>query len=121
MKDRVGVVTRGLGARGSKYLISKCDYFAGARMHSTIAAFSSKVPTISLAYSIKAQHLNKDLFGHSDWVLKIPDFTADRFIEKLEKLISEKERVMDRYDVVIPETQKLAYKAGEYLKDLLIK
>lgn len=36
-----------------KWLISRMDWFCGTRMHSTIAALSSKVPAASISYSDK--------------------------------------------------------------------
>ncbi len=46
-----------------KYIISKCRFFVGARTHSTIAAYSSCVPTLVLGYSVKARGIARDLFG----------------------------------------------------------
>jgi polysaccharide pyruvyl transferase WcaK-like protein len=37
----------------AKWFISHCDWFTGARMHATIAALSSGVPALALAYSGK--------------------------------------------------------------------
>jgi polysaccharide pyruvyl transferase WcaK-like protein len=39
--------------RQVKWLIGRCDWFCGTRMHSTIAALSSGVPAAAMAYSIK--------------------------------------------------------------------
>jgi polysaccharide pyruvyl transferase WcaK-like protein len=39
--------------REIKYLIGRCDFFLGSRMHATIAALSQCVPAIGLAYSRK--------------------------------------------------------------------
>ena len=36
-----------------KYVIGKCDFFVGARMHACIAALSQAVPAIGVAYSNK--------------------------------------------------------------------
>ena len=36
-----------------KSIISECDFFIGSRMHACIAAISSMVPTVALAYSRK--------------------------------------------------------------------
>lgn len=36
-----------------KWLISQCDWFCGTRMHSTIAALSTGVPTAAISYSPK--------------------------------------------------------------------
>jgi colanic acid/amylovoran biosynthesis protein len=38
-----------------KWVISKCAWFCGTRMHSTIAALSTGVSTATLAYSMKAR------------------------------------------------------------------
>ena len=40
---------------GAKWIISKLDWFCGTRMHSTIAALSSGVPTAGMAYSPKME------------------------------------------------------------------
>ncbi|MCU1330870.1 MAG: hypothetical protein JWN34_6240 [Bryobacterales bacterium] len=37
----------------TKYVIGRCDFFVGARMHSCIAALSQCVPTAAIAYSDK--------------------------------------------------------------------
>ena len=46
-----------------KGYISKCRFFIGARTHSTIAAYSSNVPTLVVGYSVKARGIAKDIFG----------------------------------------------------------
>ena len=38
-----------------KWIISRCDWFCGMRMHACIAALSSGVPTAGVAYSAKTQ------------------------------------------------------------------
>lgn len=48
---------------GLKTVISSCSYFIGARTHSTIAAYSTGVPTIVVGYSVKARGIAIDLFG----------------------------------------------------------
>lgn len=50
-----------------KYIISKCRFFVGARTHSTIAAYSSCVPTLVLGYSVKARGIAKDLFDSQNY------------------------------------------------------
>ena len=56
---RVAVVTQPLDACELKWLISRCDWFSGTRMHATIAAVSSGVPTAALAYSLKTRGVFK--------------------------------------------------------------
>ena len=51
---RVTVVPEGYDAGETKWIISRTDWFCGSRLHSTIAALSSGVPTAAAAYSVKA-------------------------------------------------------------------
>ena len=44
-----------------KGYISKFDFFVGARMHATIAAFSSGVPVVPCAYSMKFKGVFENL------------------------------------------------------------
>ena len=46
-----------------KEIISCCSFFIGARTHSTIAAYSTGIPTIVVGYSVKAKGIARDLFG----------------------------------------------------------
>lgn len=52
---RVAVLGGRLPATELKWVLARLDWFAGARMHATIGAFSSGVPTLGLGYSDKAQ------------------------------------------------------------------
>lgn len=63
-----------------KYIISKSNYFIGARTHSTIAAYSSGVPTLVVGYSVKAIGIAKDLFG-----------TSEKYVIPVQKLYHEDE------------------------------
>ena len=53
--DRVMVLEEQLNPMELKWVLSRLDWFAGARMHATIGAFSSGVPTLGLGYTDKAQ------------------------------------------------------------------
>lgn len=52
-----------LNAAQLKYIISNCKLYVGARTHSTIAAYSTCVPTLVLGYSIKSIGIARDIFG----------------------------------------------------------
>ncbi|WP_164517305.1 polysaccharide pyruvyl transferase family protein [Tabrizicola piscis] len=52
--DRVEVLPGRLDATELKWVLSRLSWFAGARMHATIGAFSSGTPTLGLGYSDKA-------------------------------------------------------------------
>ncbi|MFK7871000.1 MAG: polysaccharide pyruvyl transferase family protein [Roseobacter sp.] len=54
-EGRVFVLEDDLDAMELKWVLARLDWFAGARMHATIGAFSSGVPTLGLGYTDKAQ------------------------------------------------------------------
>ena len=53
VRERCLLITQPYNACELKWFIAQCDWFSGARMHATIAAISSGVPTAALAYSPK--------------------------------------------------------------------
>jgi colanic acid/amylovoran biosynthesis protein WcaK/AmsJ len=52
-RDRLAVMPAHSDPCEAKWFISRLDWFCGTRMHSTIAALSSGVPTSAIAYSLK--------------------------------------------------------------------
>jgi polysaccharide pyruvyl transferase WcaK-like protein len=54
-QGRVRIVEGRPSAMELKWTLARLDWFAGARMHATIGAFSSGVPTLGLGYTDKAQ------------------------------------------------------------------
>ena len=67
-----------LNAAELKYLIAGCCFYIGARTHSTIAAYSSHVPTLVLGYSVKSIGIARDLFGKEDgYVVSVQNLSSD--------------------------------------------
>ena len=54
-RGRVRVLDTPLPAMQLKGVLSRLDWFAGARMHATIGAFSSGTPTLGFGYTDKAE------------------------------------------------------------------
>ncbi len=72
-----------------KGYISGCCFFVGARTHSTIAAYSSGVPTLVIGYSVKSRGIATDLFGTCErYVIPVQE------IEDPKSLISSYEFIM---------------------------
>ena len=66
LQERVHVLPGTYDESEIKWAIAQCDWFAGARMHPTIAGLSSGIPTLNLAYSIKAKGVFETVLqGHS--------------------------------------------------------
>lgn len=68
VRNRTTVLPPELDAAELKWCIARCDWFAGSRMHSTIAALSSGVPACGYAYSDKARGVF-DTCGAGDHVV----------------------------------------------------
>lgn len=59
-KSRVAIVPSTFDQGEIKWIISQCTWFCGTRMHSTIAALSTGVPTAAIAYSPKTLGIFED-------------------------------------------------------------
>ena len=61
-----------------KGYISRCSFFVGARTHSTIAAYSTGVPTLVIGYSVKSRGIATDLFGgYENYVLPVQELREE--------------------------------------------
>lgn len=63
-----------------KYLIGLCDFFAGSRMHSCIAAMSQCVPAVGIAYSDKFRGVFESV-GQGRYVIDAKMMTCDETVE----------------------------------------
>ena len=74
-----------------KGYISKCCFFIGARTHSTIAAYSSNVPTLVIGYSVKSRGIATDLFGSYDnYVLPVQELKEEDSLIKAYEYLKER-------------------------------
>lgn len=100
-----------------KYLISKCSFFVGARTHSTIAAYSTCVPTMVIGYSVKARGIAKDIFGTAkDYVIDVRLIKDKKImIDNFVNLFSRREEIKEYLDGFMPEYSKRTVEAGNML------
>lgn len=116
----VPLVASGYNAAQIKGIIGRARLFIGARTHATIAAMSMCVPTLSLAYSMKAWGLNEDVFGHADFCVDVAASDLSGAVsEKVSLLLDSDEQVRDRLHATVPGLVDSAYSAGLHLRSLL--
>lgn len=104
-----------------KGYIARCRFFIGARTHATIAAYSSKVPTLVIGYSVKAKGIAKDLFGsYENYVVPV------QCLEKEEQMLSAFQWMYDREDAfkkeleaVMPSYIEKAKSVSEKLQEVM--
>ena len=106
-------------AAETKWIISRMALFAGARTHSTIAALSSGIPTLSFAYSIKAQGINRDIFDHTDYCMEPTDLDAEGIASRITSMLDESAAIRRDLGGRILGVQRAALSAGMGLKHLV--
>lgn len=89
--------------------IGLCDYFIGARTHSTIAAYSQFIPTLVMGYSVKSLGIAQDLFGVSDnYVIPVTSLSDENALTQAFKWLFQNENIIRRrLETVVPEKQKM--------------
>jgi polysaccharide pyruvyl transferase WcaK-like protein len=118
-RNRIHVLGRCYNAPQLKSIISRLVAFVGARTHATIAALSTCVPTLSIAYSVKAVGITTDLFGDDRWALRFQTLTPGVIGDKLRDLLGNKDLVRRHLLQVMPGYKEAAYKAGYFLRQCL--
>jgi polysaccharide pyruvyl transferase WcaK-like protein len=113
------IVNKDYDACEMKYCISQCDFFIGARTHSTIASLSAEVPTITIAYSNKAWGINRQLLGTDEFVIPISEVSCRRLSAVFDRLMEDKNDIKRRLHERMPSVRSLAMKGGEYLAEIL--
>lgn len=109
-----------LDATQIKGHIKSCTAFIGARTHSTIAAYSTLVPTTVIGYSIKSRGIAKDLFGTNDeYVIPVSEVKGEVLVEAVKRLIEENSKLRTHMEDIMPEYKKRAESAAKAFKEVL--
>jgi colanic acid/amylovoran biosynthesis protein len=104
-----------LNAAESKWVISKCSIFAGARTHATIAGFSSHVPTLSFGYSVKAKGINQDIYGNLEHCLDVGGLEISQIVEAILRLIQRESELRVFLAERIPAVKTASLESGHLL------
>lgn len=102
-----------LGPCEAKSYISGMDFFMGARMHATIAAFSSGVPVVPMAYSRKFNGLFIDTLDYK-YLADLKQDSNDAVVKTVKSAFDQrlqlKEIIQSRLDGVVEEKKTQLYK-----------
>lgn len=103
-----------------KGYIARCRMFVGARTHATIAAYSTKVPTLVVGYSVKARGIARDLFGtEKHYVLPVQELDGeDRLVKAFQWLEEHEGKILDIYNQKMEEYILSAKQAGEEVRGI---
>ena len=105
-----------------KGYIARCRFFIGARTHSTIAAYSSCVPTLVVGYSVKARGIAADLFPGMDQdrlVLQVQKMEPEKIAEAFRWMMENEDLLRTHLEKIMPDYAGKAKETGKILADLL--
>lgn len=98
---RLGLVKGVFDQSSIKYVIGKCDFFIGSRMHACIAALSQEVPAVSVAYSRKFVGV-LDTIGVSTLVADARTMNAEQIIGVINTAFDDRERLAEHLHKTMP-------------------
>jgi polysaccharide pyruvyl transferase WcaK-like protein len=114
-KHKVKLITGDYTSQELKGIIGECDLFIGVRMHANIAATSSYVPTLAIAYSHKARGIMK-MLGQEKYVCE--KVTTQDLISKIDEIWFNKEKITKELKRRIKTLKKNALLNGKLVKEL---
>jgi colanic acid/amylovoran biosynthesis protein len=116
--ERVILIKGNYNCKQLKYMISKCRIFIGARTHSTIAAYSTCVPTLVLGYSVKSRGIARDIFGSEDkMVISVQELEQkDQLIGAYEHIMDNESKLREHLISFIPSYKEKANLAGNEIR-----
>lgn len=113
------VLPPSLTASEIKWCIARLEAFVGARTHATIAALSSSVPTLSLAYSMKARGINRDVLGSEEYVVGAEEFAPTAIVAAVQRLLEDSSDIRQHLQGRMPAVRAMAVNAGALVAETL--
>ncbi|OQW92652.1 MAG: hypothetical protein BWK78_01030 [Thiotrichaceae bacterium IS1] len=102
---RVFLVEDHLNHKQVKYLIGRCDFFLGARMHACIGALSQAIPAIGMAYSGKFKGVF-DSVGMGDTVVDLRSETEEQILAKIQAAFAKRQEHAEKLRKILPAIQQ---------------
>jgi len=118
-KDQVETLSKNLRAAEFKKAISYCDLVIASRMHAAIAALSTYVPIIGIAYSHKMSGVCNSL-GVADLVIDVKDLDW-KITNKIQKVLLRTDGIKTDLKLRIGLAKKLAEKPALEVAKILNK
>ncbi len=101
-----------------KAVIGKCDIFIGARTHSTIASTSQLIPTLALAYSIKAVGIMEQVYDKDISVLDVKNISKANLLKRIDYLISNHEEIKNHMSAQMEKIVELSRQNGKLAREI---
>ncbi|MBA7621725.1 hypothetical protein ES703_29091 [subsurface metagenome] len=117
-KDRALSITNEYGPEELRGLIGQCDLFIGARMHANIAALSTHVPTIAIAYSYKFHGIMK-MLGQENFICDFTSLSFDELTGKIDEAWENRTKIKTDLETRMAVIRDEALLSARLTEDLL--
>lgn len=111
--DERYIVVSDQNCMGLKGWIGMCDFFIGARTHSTIAAYSQSIPTLVMGYSVKSAGIAEDLFEtNKNYVIKVNSLEDESaLVDSFKWMLGNSDKIKDSLEIKVKEKQKQIFES----------
>lgn len=99
--DRVSQLEGSFDQHEIKYVIGRCDFFLGSRMHACIGALSQSVPAVCLAYSRKFIGVVESI-GCEELVVDLCALSQAEILARVGRLFVERSRISQSLERRMP-------------------
>ncbi|MBI4286100.1 MAG: polysaccharide pyruvyl transferase family protein [Chloroflexi bacterium] len=117
-RDRVILIDKEYSSEELKGIISCCSLFMGARMHANIAALSSGVPTIAIAYSHKTYGIMREL-GQENWICDYAKMEFAGQISRINHIWRNRQEIREALTRHLKAVQEKVIAVGELVRNCL--
>ena len=117
-KSSIKIIEGDYTAEELKGIISKCDLFVGARMHSNIASISTLVPTVALSWSHKYYGIMK-MLGLEDLVCNVETAKYEELVAIINDAWINKDAIRANLASKIPRVEKSALDSTKLIEKLM--
>ena len=100
--DRLYIIDEPFTHNEIKFMIGKCAFFIGSRMHSCIAAISQCVPAVGLSYSKKFRGVFEAL-GLGNCVADAANCPEEWVLEKIKQVFHQRSEIQSQLNLTIPD------------------
>ncbi|MBS0262851.1 MAG: polysaccharide pyruvyl transferase family protein [Planctomycetes bacterium] len=114
-RERVLIVPQTYTPSEYKWLIGQTDWFCGTRMHTTIAALGSGVPTASVSYSLKTRGVYASC-GQEKQVFELRHTDTEQIVSSLQQSYSDRDVTRRNLAAQVP---AVVARAKEQLDEIL--
>lgn len=117
-KENIHLIKGNYSPEELKGIIGQCDIFIGGRMHANIAAISSYVPTMAIAWSHKYYGIMRAV-EQEKYVCDFRSMKIEEMKSKIDDLWDNKEKIREQLKIKVEDQKRLAWYSGQLVKELL--